>query len=348
MRSKGRITRERRPLLNFLCYIDFMKKENNVIDETLRPQALDEYIGQKKIKHSLMIYMQAAKARQEPLPHTLVHGGPGLGKTTLANIIAREMATGLKVTSGPAIERTGDLASILTNLQPGDILFVDEIHRLNRNIEEVLYPALEDFALDLVVGKGPSAKTLRLELPPFTLVGATTKIGSLSSPLRDRFGVVYHLDFYTQEDIEQILKRSARIIKIKLDEDAKAEIAKRSRHTPRVANRLLARLRDFAQVKKQKNIDKISALQALDVLEIDGLGLDQSDRRILEIIATKFSGGPVGLSTIAAATHEEKETIEEVIEPYLIQLGFLERTPKGRRLTPAAFRHLGLTSKGLI
>jgi Holliday junction DNA helicase RuvB len=328
--------------------LDMADKSKDILDETLRPQQLKEYIGQQKVKNSLGVYIQAARDRGEALPHVLIHGGPGLGKTTLANIIAKEMGVGIRVTSGPAIERTGDLASVLTNLQPREVLFIDELHRLCRNIEEVLYPALEDFALDLMVGRGPSARSLRLELSPFTLVGATTKIGSLSSPLRDRFGVFYHLDFYRPEDIYQILERSSRILKVNLEDSACSEIAKRSRRTPRIANRLLARIRDFAQVQKRGSIDNMVVKQALKILGIDELGLDSSDRKILKILAEKFSGGPVGLSTIAAASHEEKQTIEEVIEPYLIQLGFLERTPKGRRLTPAAFSHLGIEQSSLL
>lgn len=322
--------------------------EDVKIENTLRPQRLSEYIGQPKVKQSLAVFIQAAKARREPLAHVLVHGGPGLGKTTLANIIARELNASIKITSGPAIERTGDLAALLTNLQPGDVLFIDEIHRLKRTIEEVLYPAMEDFALDIVIGKGPSAKTLRLDLPKFTLVGATTRVGGLSSPLRDRFGVIYHLDFYTAEDIAQILRRSAKILKTSIDESGVKMIAGRARATPRVANRLLARARDVAQVNKSPTITQEIALRALAMLEIDELGLDNSDRRILTAIAEKFSGGPVGLSTIAAAAAQEKQTIEEVIEPYLIQIGFIDRTPKGRRLTQAAFRHLGLAPKQLI
>ncbi|NCN24893.1 Holliday junction branch migration DNA helicase RuvB [Candidatus Berkelbacteria bacterium CG_4_9_14_3_um_filter_39_23] len=318
------------------------------LDETVRPQKLADYIGQNKVKKSLAVYIEAAKTRKDPLPHVLIHGGPGLGKTTLANIIAKEMNVPMRITSGPAIERTGDLASILTNLKSHEVLFIDEIHRLNRNIEEVLYPAMEDWALDIVVGKGPSAKTLRLELPPFTLVGATTKIGALSSPLRDRFGVLYHLDFYENADIENILTRSSRILNIPIHQDACAEIALRSRRTPRIANRLLARIRDFAQVKGKGTIDIGEVNRAFLVLEIDSYGLDGTDKKILQIIAQKFAGGPVGLSTIAAASHEEKETIEDVIEPYLIQTGLLERTPKGRRLTPFAYKYLGIAEQTLV
>lgn len=318
------------------------------IDETLRPRRLGEFIGQERIKDSLKVFIEAAKKRSEPLAHVLIHGGPGLGKTTLANVIARELGVGIRVTSGPAIERTGDLAALLTNLQPGDVLFIDEIHRLSRVIEEVLYPAMEDFALDIVIGKGPSAKTLRLDLPHFTLVGATTRIGALSSPLRDRFGVVYHLDFYGRDDIAKIIRRSAKILKVEIDDSAVIEISARSRATPRVANRLLARVRDFAQVKGQGGITELLAGKALAMLEIDELGLDPTDRQILDTIAQKFSGGPVGLNTIAAACGEERETIEEVIEPYLIQIGFLDRTPKGRRVTQSALEHLGLRPKGML
>lgn len=326
---------------------DHIETPDTKIDETLRPRKLTEYIGQDRVKDSLKVFIEATKKRNEPLAHVLIHGGPGLGKTTLANIIARELNASIRITSGPAIERTGDLAALLTNLQAGDVLFIDEIHRLNRVIEEVLYPAMEDFALDIVIGKGPSAKTLRLELPKFTLVGATTRIGALSSPLRERFGVVYHLDFYSPEDIKKIIRRSAKILKVDIDDDSVEIIASRSRGTPRVTNRLLARVRDFAQVKGKGLIDKATAQAALKMLEVDELGLDRSDRRIMEVIATKFSGGPVGLSTIAAACSEEKQTIEEVIEPYLIQIGFLDRTPKGRRLTPRAMQHLGLARSQL-
>lgn len=318
------------------------------IEETLRPRRLNEYIGQGRVKNSLKVFIQAAQARGEPLAHVLIHGGPGLGKTTLANIIARELGANIRITSGPAIERTGDLAALLTNMASGDVLFIDEIHRLSRVVEEVLYPAMEDFALDIVIGKGPSAKTLRLDLPKFTLIGATTRIGALSSPLRERFGVVYHLDFYTLENIADILRRSAKILGTAVAEDGVEEIAKRSRSTPRVTNRLLARVRDFAQVKGKKVIDGQTACQALAMLEVDELGLDTTDRRIIETISRKFNGGPVGLATIAAAAAEEKQTIEEVIEPYLIQIGFLDRTPKGRRVTEAARRHLGLTAQTLL
>lgn len=328
--------------------IDHIETPDTKIEETLRPRKLGEYIGQERVKESLKVFVDAAKKRSEPLAHVLIHGGPGLGKTTLANIIARELGTSIRVTSGPAIERTGDLAALLTNLQQGDVLFIDEIHRLQRVVEEVLYPALEDFALDIVIGKGPSAKTLRLDLPKFTLVGATTRVGALSSPLRDRFGVVYHLDFYDEENISKIIRRSAKILGVSIDDEAVKEIAKRSRATPRVANRILARVRDFAQVKGDGKITKNQAVKALEMLEIDKLGLDPTDRRILETIASKFSGGPVGLNTIAAACAQEKETIEDVIEPYLIQVGFLDRTPKGRKITSAAMVHLGLARKGML
>lgn len=316
--------------------------EEVLLEATLRPRTLTEYIGQEKIKNNLQIFMEAAKKRSEPLEHVLLYGAPGLGKTTLAHIIAHEMGVNIKVTSGPAIERTGDLAAILTNLQPGDILFIDEIHRLNRVIEEVLYPAMEEYALDIIIGKGPSARTLRIDLPKFTLIGATTKVSLLSSPLRDRFGSTLHLNFYEDTDIEKIINRSARILQVNVTPESINQIAKRSRKTPRVANRLLKRVRDFAQVKSIAQIDKTTAINALNMLEIDELGLDQIDRRILETIITKFSGGPVGLNTIAAATAEEMETVEEVYEPFLIQIGFLNRTPRGRMATPQAYQHLKL------
>lgn len=315
-------------------------EEEKILDLSLRPRRLVDFIGQEKVKESVVIFTQAAKKRKEALEHVLIYGGPGLGKTTLAHIIAQEMGVGVQATSGPAIERTGDLASILTNLSPGDVLFIDEIHRLARPIEETLYPAMEEFALDLVLGKGPSAKTLRLDLPFFTLIGATTRIGLISSPMRDRFGVLYHLGFYEQEAIEKIIARSARILKIKIDPAGIKEIAQRARCTPRVANRLLKRVRDFAQVKGNDVITKEVAQAGLDLLEVDQFGLDRVDRELLQTIIDKFSGGPVGLETLAAAIHEDEETISEVCEPYLMQIGFLERTPKGRKTTPRALEHL--------
>lgn len=321
--------------------------EEKVLDLSLRPQRLRDYIGQDKVKESISIFIQAAQKRAESIEHVLIYGGPGLGKTTLAHIIAREMGVSIQATSGPAIERTGDLASILTNLSNGDILFIDEIHRLARPIEETLYSAMEDFALDLVLGKGPSAKTLKIDLPRFTLIGATTRIGLISSPLRDRFGAIHHLDFYTEKDLEKIISRSAKILKIKIDIEAIVEIARRSRFTPRIANRILKRVRDFSQVKGQEVIDQKIAQKALEMLDIDQFGLDKSDRTILEIIINKFNGGPVGVSTLAAATHEDKDTIEEVYEPYLMQLGFLERTPKGRKTTERATNHLHKNSQKL-
>ncbi|MFA6322278.1 MAG: Holliday junction branch migration DNA helicase RuvB [Candidatus Buchananbacteria bacterium] len=317
------------------------KSEEN-FEATLRPKKLDEFIGQAKIKENLKIFMGAAKARKEPIEHVLLYGPPGLGKTTLAHIIANEMGVNVRVTSGPALERSGDLAAILTNLEDGDILFIDEIHRLNKIIEEILYPAMEDYALDIVIGKGPSARTLRLDLPKFTIVGATTKVSLLSSPLRDRFGNIYHLNFYEDNEIGQIINRAAKILDIEIDEPASQQIAVRARKTPRIANRLLKRVRDFAQVKANGKIDHNITDQALTMLDIDQYGLDEIDRKILEIIITKFSGGPVGLNTIAAATGEEMATIEDVYEPFLMQTGFLKRTPKGRMATELAYQHLGL------
>ncbi len=318
------------------------RPEDSEFDSTLRPHRLEYYIGQEKIKKKLKIFVQAARERDEALDHVLLYGPPGLGKTTLAHIIANEMNVNIHTTSGPAIERPGDLASILTNLSASDILFIDEIHRLNRVVEEVLYPAMEDFGLDLMIGKGPSARSVRLDLSPFTLVGATTKIGRLSSPLRDRFGVINRLGFYSREELGDIVKRSARILDIEISEEGSREIARRSRGTPRVANRLLRRIRDFAQVEAEGVITPDVVDEALKLLEIDEKGLDRIDHRLLETIITKFAGGPVGLKTIAAAISEECSTIEEVYEPYLLQLGFLERTSQGRKATPAAYRHLGM------
>ncbi len=319
--------------------------EEAAFEKSLRPKKLDDYIGQNKVKENLQIFMQAAKKRGEPIEHVMLHGCPGLGKTTLAHIIANEMDGNIKITTGPTIERTGDLAAILTNLEDGDILFIDEIHRLNKIIEEVLYPAMEDFALDIIIGKGPSAKTLRLDLPKFTLIGATTRMSLISAPLRDRFGNTFKLDFYQNQDIETIIKRNAKILNTIIDSAASSQIAKRARKTPRVANRLLKRVRDFAEVKADGKITETLAKQALDMLEIDDLGLDEIDRKILSTLIEKFSGGPVGLNTLAAATNEEMETLEDIYEPFLIQLGFLNRTPRGRMATKLAFTHLGFTPK---
>lgn len=316
-----------------------------VFEETLRPKKFSEYIGQNQVKDNLKISIEAAKKRKEPIDHALLYGPPGLGKTTLSTVIANEMGVQVKATSGPAIERAGDLASILTNLQENDILFIDEIHRLNTVVEEILYPAMEDFVLDIIIGKGPSARSVRLDLPKFTIIGATTRMGLLSSPLRDRFGLVHRLEFYEPEDIKKIIKRSANILKIKVDEKGSEEIAKRARKTPRIANRLLKRVRDFAEVKGRGEITEDIACSALEMLEVDELGLDNTDRNLLETIIHKFKGGPVGLNTLAAATNEEIDTIEEVYEPYLIQMGFLERTPRGRKATSHAYEHLGVAKK---
>ncbi len=317
-------------------------KNEKAFDLSLRPKKLADFVGQQKVKDNLQIFMDAAKGRKEPIEHVLLYGPPGLGKTTLAHIISQEMDVNIRVTSGPALERSGDLAAILTNLEDGDILFIDEIHRLNKVIEEILYPAMEDYALDIVIGKGPSARTLRLDLPHFTIVGATTKVSMLSSPLRDRFGNIYHLNFYETNEIGQIVNRAAKILDISIQENASNQIANRARRTPRIANRILKRVRDFAEVKADGKIDEDVTRKALDMLDIDEFGLDDIDRKILEIIITKFDGGPVGLNTIAAATGEEMATIEDVYEPFLLQIGMLKRTPKGRMATQNAYKHLGL------
>ena len=316
--------------------------EDTPLDASLRPRCLDNFTGQDRIKENLRIAIAAAKGRDEALDHILLYGPPGLGKTTLAHIIAVEMGVNIRVTSGPAIERTGDLAAILTNLHNQDILFIDEIHRLNRTIEEMLYPAMEDSALDIIIGKGPGARSLRLNLPTFTLIGATTRFALLSPPLRDRFGAVYRLDFYDEKPIEKIIKRSAQILQIKIEAEGLKEIARRARGTPRVANRLLKRVRDYAQVMADGIATKSVALEALSKLEVDHIGLDEIDHKVLRTIISKFNGGPVGLDTIAASISEDSDTIMDVYEPYLLQLGFLERTPRGRLATQLAYQHLGL------
>jgi holliday junction DNA helicase RuvB len=318
------------------------QEEDAVVEKSLRPRRLDEYIGQDRVKANLDIFIKAALGREEPLDHVLLYGPPGLGKTTLATIIAAEMGVSLRVTSGPAVERQGDLVSILTNLKPGDVLFIDEIHRLNRVVEEVLYSAMEDFAVDIVIGKGPAARTMRINLPKFTLVGATTRLALLTGPLRDRFGAVMRLDFYDHEAMEQIIRRSSSILGLPIEDSGARMLARRARGTPRIANRLLRRVRDVAQVAGEAVVTEDTADRALALLEVDALGLDEIDRRILLSVIEKFDGGPVGIDTLAAATSEETDTIMDVYEPYLIQLGFLQRTPRGRMATRRAYEHLGI------
>ncbi|HZG13995.1 MAG TPA: Holliday junction branch migration DNA helicase RuvB [Candidatus Bathyarchaeia archaeon] len=322
-----------------------MQWDDEGIEGSLRPRYLNEYIGQQQVKENLKVFIEAAKMRNEPLDHVLLYGPPGLGKTTLSQIIANELGVNIRTTSGPAIDRPGDLAAILTNLQEGDVLFVDEIHRLNRSVEEVLYPAMEDFALDIIIGKGPSARSVRIDLPPFTLVGATTRAGMLSAPLRDRFGVVNRLEYYTVNELAFIVSRAADILQIGIKEEGAMEIARRSRGTPRIANRLLKRVRDFAQVKGQGIITNEIAKEALQRLQVDACGLDHIDHKLLLSIIDLFGGGPVGLDTIAATIGEESQTIEDVYEPYLLQIGFMQRTPRGRTVTASAYAHFGREMK---
>ena len=321
---------------------ELINEEENRLENSLRPKTLSEYIGQTKVKENMKVYIEAAKKRGEPLDHVLLYGPSGLGKTTLSNIISNEMNSNIKITSGPAIEKPGDLAALLTNLSEFDVLFIDEIHRLNKSVEEILYPALEDYTLDIIIGKGPSARSIRLDLPKFTLIGATTKAGSLTTPLRDRFGIVERLELYEPEDLQKIVKRSAGILNVDIEDTASMEIAKRSRGTPRIANRILKRVRDYAAVLGDGKVDLNMAKIALNKLEIDDLGLDQTDRNILLTIIQKYAGGPVGIETLAATTGEEIETIEDVYEPFLMQIGFIARTPRGRIALPIAYEHLNL------
>jgi holliday junction DNA helicase RuvB len=316
--------------------------EDRQFDLTLRPTRIEEYIGQRQVKENLRVYMKAARGRRESLDHVLLTGPPGLGKTTLANIIANEMGAELRSTAGPAIEKTGDIAALLTNLQEGDVLFIDEIHRLLPALEEKLYPAMEDYQLDLLIGQGAAARSIKLELPKFTLIGATTRAGLITAPLRGRFGIVFHLDFYPHEDLEIICRRSAEILGVGIDDDGAREIARRARGTPRIVNRLLRRVRDYAEVDYEGRITQVVANDALNRMEVDTYGLDEMDRKLLLTIIEKFNGGPVGLGTISASIHEEKDSIEEIIEPYLIQIGFLDRTPRGRMATPLAYEHFGI------
>jgi holliday junction DNA helicase RuvB len=338
------IQREKKPDKNLLSP-EAGKEDQSNLDLSLRPQTLNEYIGQEEIKSNLGIFIAAAKKRGENLEHVLIHGPPGLGKTTLANIIAHEMGVNIRVTSGPALEKQGDVASIITNLRDRDILFIDEIHRLKPVVEEVLYTAMEDFGLDLIIGKGPSARSMRLKLPKFTLIGATTKMSMLSAPLRDRFGSIYRLDFYDHGSIQKIIQRSAKILSCSIDGPAAERLSLSSRQTPRIANRLLRRVRDFADMKNKKTIDIETVNEALKALGIDDLGLDNIDRTILQTIISKFEGGPVGLNTISAAISEEQDTVEDIYEPFLLKLGFLERTPRGRIATSRAYNHLGIPGK---
>lgn len=322
--------------------------EDESLDATLRPHVLQDFIGQEQLKKSLTVFLQAARQRGESLEHVLLAGPPGLGKTSLAHIIARELGSNIRITAGPVLTKVADLAAVLTNLQEGDVLFIDEIHRLNRAIEEVLYPAMESYALDLVVGQGPGAKTLRIDLPKFTLVGATTRVGMLGSPLRDRFGMTYRLTFYEEREMKQILQRSAALLALTIDDESLKEVARRCRRTPRIANRLLKRIRDYAQVHRHTEITPHVVEETLALLEVDDLGLDAADRRVLQMMWEKFQGGPVGLQTIAAVSGEEERTLEEVVEPFLLQLGLIERTPRGRQITDAGRKHLGIGAQATL